>query len=69
LADPRAQQEASEAEHREAVLADRAEHREVALADREEFRAAVSEDREYREEVSGDRVCHPRHGEEEAADA
>jgi hypothetical protein len=49
-------------------LADRAEHREVALADREEFRAAVSEDREYREEVSGDRVCHPRHGEEEAAD-
>jgi hypothetical protein len=66
LADPRAQQEASEAEHREAVLADRVEHREVALADREEFRAAVSEDRE---EVSGDRVCHPRHGEEEAADA
>jgi hypothetical protein len=64
LADPRAQQEASEAEHREAVLADRVEHREVVSADREDI-----EDREYREEDSGDRVCHlHHHGEEEAAD-
>jgi hypothetical protein len=55
LADPRAQQEVSEAECRE-----------EASADREEFQAAVSEDRE---EVSGNLVCHPHHGEEGAADA
>jgi hypothetical protein len=46
-------------------LADRVEHREVVSADREDI-----EDREYREEDSGDRVCHlHHHGEEEAADA